>query len=212
MMNIKFAFGILSLGVLLSGCHDAGNKAMDVEFTKIEASEEKESSFFETSHDFNLSEFQLNQMIKILKEAKATGETNVGFLLKSNKYISEETQEIVKKNIRNVMYKQGFIDSRIIDLGTVIYDSARTGIRVDILKYNVKPINTAPWDTEIGDADVYKNLPRYGSSIAYNLNEMVANKADLVRARKYKGQSTNDSISALSTTASSSSSSSSSSK
>ena len=87
----------------------------------------------------------------------------------------------IKSTILNLMYKEGFIKSRIIDSGVCVYKDANPGIRVDALKYDLKDPNCDEWEDDIGDMDETKPLPKFGYSASYNLNRMIANKADISR-------------------------------
>lgn len=200
-MRLKYILEAISTSLLLliTGCNTdpRKGKAKDVDPITSEATENKELHFFATNKDFVLSNKELAEAERILKTAISMGETNVSFMFVSNTVVPEEVKEAARKKIRALMYKVGFLDSRIVDAGTVVYNDARVGIRIDVLKYNVKNVNTKLWDTSLGDANIYKNIPRFGSSNAYNLNEMIENKADLVHARKYKGQRVVDAIGAL---------------
>lgn len=196
----------------LTGCIEDEKLITGPEMISIEASEDKESHFFATDSEFRLSDNDVALIESILKDMQVRGESNVGFTLLSDKAIAEDIQETVKNRIRSLMYKYGFINSRIIDSGTVVYESARTGIRIDVLRYNVKNIDLNQWDDSPGDCSIKKGLPKYGTTSSYNLVEMIANKADLIAPRKYRGQRTKDAIASMDSSPSSSSSSSSSSK
>lgn len=203
----------LSALLVMTGCNVDPNRGKAKGFSPVvsEATENKELHFFATGNDFLLSSDEIAKAEKILKTAISLGETNVSFMFTSNTAVPEEVKETAREKIRDLMYKAGFLDSRIIDAGSVVYDKARVGVRIDILKYQVSKVNLDLWDEKLGDCNIYRHIPRFGSSRAYNLNEMVGNKADLARARGYKGQRVSDAIDALGTSGSSSSSSSSSS-
>lgn len=203
----------LSALLVVTGCNVDPNKGKPRDFSPVvsEAIENKELHFFATGNDFLLSSDEIAKAEKILKTAISLGETNVSFMFTSNTAVPEEVKDVARRKIRGLMYKAGFLDSRIIDAGSVVYDKARVGVRIDILKYHVNKINLDLWDEKLGEGNIYNHIPRFGSSEAYNLNEMVGNKADLARARRYKGQRVSEAISALDSTSSSGSSSSSSS-
>ncbi|MDR0753495.1 MAG: CpaD family pilus assembly lipoprotein, partial [Holosporaceae bacterium] len=89
------------------------------------------------------------------------------------------------------------------NFGTCIYKDARTGIRIDILKYDVKKPNCNQWVEYIGDTDTNKNLPKYGAAVTCNMIEMIANKADFIAPREYKGSEAKSAVAAIGTTGSS---------
>lgn len=195
----KFGY-IVGICIVLVGCgikkdpDEFGSAALEP--VTIEASEDKETTFFPTGSSFELSAAAILKLKKILRTAKSTGKNNVSFMLMSNVPISEEKKEKAAEKIRASMYECGFVDSRIVDAGAVMYDDAKVGIRIDTLHYRVKDVDVSPWDTPVGDADIYKNIPKYGAAVAYNLREMIVNKADFVNPRKYKGQKVTDAIDA----------------
>lgn len=200
---LKVALSALLL--VITGCNTDPNKGKATNFNPVEAkaTESKDLHFFATGTDFILSNDDLMKAEKVLKTAISLGETNVSFMFISNVAVPEEIKEIAREKIRALMYKVGFLDSRIIDEGSAVYNKARVGVRINVLKYHVDKVNLDLWDEEIGDANIYKHIPRFGSSGAYNLNEMIENTADLTRARKYKGQRVADAVEALSSSGSS---------
>ena len=181
---------------LITGCDNCRKNTYAPKFPNVEASEEKEAHFFSTNHDFTFSENTLTQIETLLRDTRAAGINNIGFMIISDKPVHFDKQEKVKRNITSMMNKFGFINSRIIDSGTCVYKAAKRGIRINILKYHVKEPDCSPWTESIGDMDNTKQLPRFGAVETYNLGEMVANKADLVVPRTYIGQRTKDAIEA----------------
>ncbi|MDR2067706.1 MAG: CpaD family pilus assembly lipoprotein, partial [Holosporaceae bacterium] len=124
----------------------------------------------------------------------------------SNKLIPLKLQEKAKKQILFLAGKNGFLDSRVVNSGICVYKDAKVGVRLDVLKYEAKGPDCDTWSEYIGDTDSNKHLPKLGASGSYNLVEMIANKADLVAPRKYKGTDAKSSIDALSASGSGSSS------
>jgi pilus biogenesis lipoprotein CpaD len=183
--------------VFLVGC-EKRHKAEDgyaPEIIEIEAKETKIVNFFDSSSDFNVDPTVLEAMNKLLSDARANGIGNVGLMLVSDKPIPVETQKRAKKRVYSLMNKNGFPESRIVDSGACVYKEAKTGFRIDILKYDLKRPDCGFWSEYIGDVDTSKPLPKYGAAEAYNMAEMIANEADLVSPRKYKGQEVNAAIS-----------------
>lgn len=213
MVKFKYTIALVSMGCILAGCEH--QRAIDDGYVHEEANlkveENRKIHFFDCSKDFNFSPKEIKAMEELLKETQGQGKTNVGFMIVSNKVIPQVTQEKVKKRIKELMYKYGFMDSRIVDCGVSVYGDAKNGVRIDILNYDVTEPDTSLWSEYIGDCDTNKSLPRYGTSDIYNLEKMIANEADLIAPRKYKGQDATTAITAMSSTGSSSSSSSSSS-
>jgi type IV pilus biogenesis protein CpaD/CtpE len=157
------------------------------ETTMLEVKENKISHFFGVNQDFVLPESELYRIRTLLQLARANDVENAGFLLISGNPISIQQQEKVKKQILRAMHLCGFGDSRIIDSGICIYRDAKNGVRIDALKYDLKMPNCDTWSEYIGDINTDKPLPRFGASISYNLGEMIANKADIIIPREYKG-------------------------
>lgn len=181
---------------LITGCENKTNSKHILEFASIEASEEKEAHFFSTDYNFNFSNDTFAQMEKLLRDTRAEGIDNIGFMIISDRIVPFEKQEEIKRKIIPIMNKFGFINSRIIDSGTCVYKEAKSGIRINILKYSVKEPDCSPWSESIGDVDTDKQMPKFGVAGVYNFREMIGNKADLVVPRKYLGQSAKDAIEA----------------
>jgi type IV pilus biogenesis protein CpaD/CtpE len=185
--------------LLLQGCekqYKANDKYVS-DFKSLNVSENRISKFFELNNNFELSENTLLGIKKILKDAKAEGANNVSFVIISNRPIGIQEQEKIRGIIQQYMYQAGFLNSRIIDSGLCIYATANPGVRIDILKYNVEEPTAAMWSEYIGDLDTNKEMPRLGVSEACNLKEMIANDADLIAPRKYKGANVTDAIAAI---------------
>jgi type IV pilus biogenesis protein CpaD/CtpE len=172
------------------------------EDNEIDAKEHKCVHFFRTGRDFNFSAATVAKMNKILRNTRSKGIGNIGFMLVSNQIIPLKLQEKAKKQIYFLTSKNGFMDSRVVDSGICVYKDAKVGVRLDVLKYEAKGPNCDVWSEYIGDADSNKHLPKLGASGAYNLVEMIVNKADLIAPRKYKGADAKSSIDALSSTGS----------
>jgi type IV pilus biogenesis protein CpaD/CtpE len=186
------------IGILLTGCEKQylANDGYVPDAVVIEAKEVKTVHFFDTSLNSDINPTILVAMDKLLNDVRGEGVDNVGFMLVSDKLIPPETQERVKKQIYKLLYKNGFMSSRIVDSGVSVYKDAKTGVRIDVLRYDIKEPNCDLWSEYIGDMDTNKHLPKYGAADAYNFTEMIANKADLVSPRKYKGQEVKAAIAA----------------
>jgi type IV pilus biogenesis protein CpaD/CtpE len=197
---MKKSFFVASLSSLLMlGC-EKQYKADDgyiPEFYEIDTVETKSSQLFTLDNNFNFSDVILSRMNKLLKAARAEGKENVSFVIIANRPVDMDIQEKIRNRVYALLYKTGFINSRIIDSGLCIYKSANTGVRIDILKYEVNPPDCSLWSEYIGDMDTNKNLPKFGMSDAYNLTEMIGNKADFVVPRKYKGPQAAKAIAAI---------------
>lgn len=202
-INKKFKYlPLLSALVLISAC-DKQVKIEDgyiPEFAAIESEEQCEHHLFLFDSNLSLSNATIAEIEALLKDTRATGIDNIDFMVISNTPVPVETLTRVKEQIRSLMYKHGFIRSRVIDKGICVYKDAKPGVRIGILQYKVKKPNCDVWSEYIGDTDTNKNLPKYGVSHIYNLEEMIANKADFSAPRKYRGVRTSDAISALSST------------
>lgn len=202
-LNIKFKYlPLLSALILMSACD---NQVTDddryiPEFATIDSEEQCEHHLFLCDSNFNFSNATIAEIEALLKDTRATGIDNIDFMIMSNTPVPVETQVRVKDQVRSLMYKHGFIRSRVIDKGVCVYKDAKPGIRIGILQYKVKEPNCDLWSEYIGDTDTNKNLPKYGVSHAYNLEEMIANKADFSAPREYQGTRASDAISALGST------------
>ncbi|MDR0631738.1 MAG: CpaD family pilus assembly lipoprotein [Holosporaceae bacterium] len=189
---------LIIMSLFLLGCEKQylANEGYTPEIIQVDAKEVKKAHFFGTSYNFNMDSSAIEAMDKILKDARSAGIDNIGFMLISNEVIPIEAQKRAKKQIYKLMYKHGFITSRIVDSGTCVYQEAKTGVRIDILKYEIKEPDCSSWSEYIGDMDTNKNLPKYGATATYNTMEMVANKADFIAPRKYRGQEVRAAIAA----------------
>jgi type IV pilus biogenesis protein CpaD/CtpE len=167
------------------------------EVVKIDTKETRKVYFFKSSTDFNLHEDTIANIEKILKDVRSTGISNIGFMLVSNRSIPVNIQKRVKKQVRQLICKNDFMNSRVMDFGACVYQNARVGIRIDALKYDVREIDCSVWSEYIGDTDTNKNMPKYGASIAYDLSEMIANKADFIAPRKYEGSDAKSAIAVI---------------
>jgi type IV pilus biogenesis protein CpaD/CtpE len=198
MTKTKYLMNFLGASLFLTGCEKQylPNDGYIPEIIKINAREIKKVYFFGCSSDFNMDPGPLQAVDQLLKDVHDEDASNIGFMLISNQSISAETQEKVRKQLYEVLHKHGFINSRIINGGTCVYEDAKTGVRIDILKYKTEEPDCSKWSEYIGDTDTNKNLPKYGASDTYNIIEMIANKADFVAPRKYKGPEAKSSIAA----------------
>ncbi|MBQ7674813.1 MAG: hypothetical protein IJT36_09965 [Alphaproteobacteria bacterium] len=196
---------LISALFLINGC-DKQVKVEDgytPEFAAIEAEEQGEQYLFQCGSSFDLSEATCVSIEDLLKSARAVEVENVEFMIISNAPVLLAVQKKVKSRIRSLMYKHGFIKSRIIDKGVCVYKDAQPGVRIGLLRYKVKEPNCNQWNEYIGDTDVSKNLPKYGVSAVYNLEEMIANKADFVSPRTYSGTRVDTALSGMGVTTSS---------
>ena len=193
----KYISVLVLLG--MTGCYAPKPRTENdkVEVISLEVKENKASHFFDTGDDFTLSAAQIKELESVLKRMNARGESNIGIMLISSKPATRSVQEKAKKALKSTIYKYGFIDSRIVDSGLAVYDSARTGVRVDVLKYKAKDIDTGLWKESPGDHCIQRDLPQYGGATSYNFGEMIANTADVVVPREYKGQKTEDAVAAI---------------
>ena len=200
-LNNKFKYlPLLSALILMSAC-DKQVKVEDgyiPEFAAIDSQEQCEHHLFLCDSNFNFSDATIAEIEALLKNTRATGIDNIDFMIMANAPVPVETQVRVKEQIRALMYKHGFIRSRVIDKGVCVYKDAKPGIRIGILQYKVKEPNCDLWSEYIGDTDTNKNLPKYGVSHVYNLEEMIANKADFSAPREYQGTRAGDAIGAIS--------------
>jgi type IV pilus biogenesis protein CpaD/CtpE len=171
-------------------------------FKSLNVSENRVSKFFALDNNFELSESTLLGVKKMLNDAKAEGIGNVSFVIISNRPIGIQEQEKIREIIQLCMYQAGFLNSRITDSGLCIYATAKPGVRIDILKYNVEEPDSRIWSEYIGDLDTNKEIPRFGVSEVCNFREMIANDADLLAPRKYKGAKTTDAVAAIEATGS----------
>ena len=195
MIKIKYLIRFLGVSLFLAGCEKQclPNDGYIPEVIKIDAQEIKNTYFFDCPN-FDINSNLSEAIGNLFKNSRNNGIENIGFMLISNQSIPIEIQEKVKKQLYTLMYKYGFINSRIIDSGTCVYTNARNGIRIDVFEYDVKIPDCSKWTEYIGDTDTSKNLPKYGAADAYNTIEMISNKADFVAPRKYKGQETKAAI------------------
>ncbi|MDR0580745.1 MAG: CpaD family pilus assembly lipoprotein [Holosporaceae bacterium] len=198
MTKTKYLLIFFAVSLFLAGCKKQylPNDGYIPEVIRIDAQEVKKSYFFGCSQRFNVNPNFWEAIDKFLEDVHRE-EDNIGFMLLSHQSIPVEIQEKVKNQLYALMYKHGFIGSRIINFGICIYKDAKTGIRIDVLKYDVKKPNCNQWVEYIGDTDTNKNLPKYGAAGTYNMIEMIANKADFAAPRKYKGAEAKTAITAI---------------
>lgn len=189
----------VSILLLASGCQENKTNISDEfipEISNIDITENIDPHFFELDHSLVISNSVITKIEELLKKSRANGIDNIGFLIISPKPVSIEHQDNIGKTIISSMYKFGFMDSRIVNSGVCIYKDARPGIRINILKYNLKNSDCSKWSEHIGDMNSEKSLPKMGVAGNYNFEQMIANPADLISPRKYKGAKVLDAISA----------------
>ena len=167
-------------------------------YPKLVSTENRNIKFFQCSENFEIPQGGEAKISEFLKEVKGDGRDNISFTIISNKQLSSEVQEKIRETVQKLMYKEGFIQSRIVDSGVCVYREATPGIRIDALDYTLTDPDVSEWDDPIGDCDVAKQAPRFGHAGMYNLSKMIANKADISNPRTYRGQATADAISAIS--------------
>ena len=203
---MKYFLSLTAIGLLLTGCSnermESSVRAYDE--PEINITECKFSHFFKVNNDFQMSDSDKAKMDKLLKDSKGEGIENVGFMVVSNSPVMKEQRTKLKTQVKSQMIRAGFLESRIVDSGICVYRDAEKGVRVDILKYDLRRTEDDLWTESTGDCDLEKNLPDYGKSTNSNLEEMIANNADLVSPRRYKGQRTEDAVKAVSSGGSSS--------
>jgi type IV pilus biogenesis protein CpaD/CtpE len=199
MTEIKSWICFFAIVLLLNGCKKQylPNDGYIPEVAQIDAEEIKNVNFFACPSNFQINSTLLAAIDKLFKDIEGSGVENIGFMLVSNQAIPTDVQKEVKKQLCKIMYRHGFINSRIIDYGTHIYANAKVGIRIDVLTYDVKGSDCGPWKEYMGDTDTSKNLPKYGAAHTYNTVEMVSNKADFVSPREYRGQETKSAIAVI---------------
>lgn len=199
-LNNKFKYlSLLSALILISAC-DKQVKVDDgyiPEFAEINSEELCEHHLFLCNSNFSFSNTTIAEIEALLKNSRANGIDNIDFMIVSNAPVLIETQTKVKELIKSLMYKHGFIRSRIIDKGVCVYKDAKPGIRIGNLQYKIQSPNCDTWSEYVGDTDTNKNLPKYGVSYVYNLEEMIANKADFSSPREYPGTKANLAIKAV---------------
>jgi hypothetical protein len=197
-LKIAFPGAIILGGLLMSGCDSNSYQFHGFESANVNVKENRDVHFFECSNGFYLSGEILLQIEGVLKKARGEGMENIAFTLISNRSIPFAIQEKTKKLMYEIMHKYHFLRSRIKDMGICVYEEAKTGIRIDILQYEVTPPNCSLWSEHIGDIDSSKDLPKYGTAEKYNMGEMIANKADFLSPREYAGQEVRNAIAATS--------------
>ena len=197
---MKYFVSLTAVCFLLTGCSNekVDTTAYSYAEENIDVKENKTSHLFAVDDNFQMSEEDQIKLVKLLKDSKGRGIENVSFMITSNSPVAKAERVALSNQVRSQMEKAGFLDSRIIDSGICVYKDAKKGVRVDILKYDLKKSIFKEWDNPIGDCDLEQNLPNYGKATNYNLEEMVANSADLISPRKYKGQKATDAITAVS--------------
>lgn len=196
---MKYFLSLTAIGLLLTGCSNekVESSIKAFEEPEINITEHKFSHFFKVNNDFQMLASDKVKLEKLLRDSKGEGIENIGFMIVSNSPVLKTQRAKLITQIRSQMVKAGFLESRIVDSGICVYKDAEKGVRVDVLKYDLHKTETDLWTESIGDCDSEKNLPDYGKSMNFNLEEMIANSADLISPRKYKGQRTEDAIKAV---------------
>lgn len=201
---MKYFLSLTAVCLILTGCSEREFTSLsDFDETEIDITENKTSHFFAVNSNFEMSAGDLAKLEKLLKDSKGEGIENVGFMIVSNSPVLTAQKKSISERVKSKMMRAGFLDSRIVDSGVCIYKDAKKGVRVDVLKYDLQRTDTNLWDDSIGDCDTEKPLPSYRKATNYNLEEMIANSADLIAPRKYKGQKIEQAIKAMSGTGSS---------
>lgn len=195
--SMKLIVSVSAMCCMLAGCDAFAPTHQMEDFSKLNVKETKQTTFFPTNDEFVLTKELEIEIIKKLKDAYAKGLDNIRFMLIANKSISIDVEKKAKEKISFIMKKNGLIDSRIMYDDICIYKDAKVGIKIDILKYDVEMPDCSPWNSSIGDMDVTKNLPKIGYAENYNMAAMVANSADIVSPRTYKGHEPKDAISSM---------------
>lgn len=202
---MKYFLSLTACCLILAGCSNENRPTSfsDFEEAKIDITENRVTHFFNVNNNFEISAGDLAKLEKLLKDSKGEGIENVGFMIISNSPVLTAQKKALSDQVKSKMIRSGFLESRIVDSGVCIYKDAQKGVRVDILKYDIKRTDINLWNNFIGDCDIEKQLPNYGRSMNYNMEEMISNSADLIAPRKYKGQKTESAISAMGETGSS---------
>ena len=154
--------------------------------------------------NFQMSSVDKAKLEKLLRDSKGEGIENIGFMIVSDSPVLKDQKAKISSQVKSQMIRAGFLESRIVDSGICVYKDAKKGIRVDILKYDLHRTEIDLWTDSVGDCDIEKDLPNYGKAANYNFEEMIANSADLISLRRYKGQRTQNAIKAVGDVASSS--------
>lgn len=194
---MKRVFSLAAVCLLLSGCSERSALPEDYEYPKIDITENKTSHFFATDNEFVISNADKEKLKKLLRDSKGEGIENIGFIIVSNSPVLKSQKSVLSSQIKSLMIKAGFLESRIVDSGVCIYKDAKKGVRVDVLKYDLNRTDIGLWTESTGDCDFEKALPNYGKAMNYNMEEMIANSADLIAPRKYKGQRVTDTLNAI---------------
>ncbi len=201
--------GITLMLLLTTGCETPINKSgsdIDKEDSlKITAIENREIHLIQCNKDFKVTNEQKMRFKEFLKESREAGAENIAFTIISDHQLSLSKQKEIKKFVYGLIYKEGFIKSRVIDSGVCVYKDATPSIRVDVLHYELDEPDVSQWNADVGDCNLDKDIPKFGVSNSYNFGKMIANKADLLNPRKYKGMSATDAVSAIGTSSGSSS-------
>ena len=202
--NSALKFGIAFLVLLATGCETpVNNKAKsDIyreDSMRITATENREIRLIQCKDDFEITDEQKMRFREFLKESREAGAENIAFTIISNRQLTLSKQKEIKESICDLMYKEGFIRSRVIDSGICVYKDATPSIRVDVLHYELDEPDIGEWKEDVGDCDLDKDIPKFGVSNSYNFGKMIANKADLTTPREYRGMSATDAVAAIGT-------------
>ena len=182
--------------LILSGCSQSSNSRVS-QLPEELATEVRNHHLFQLPAGAAVTRDMINNIISELKTERGNGIENVSFMIVTKNPISSEQQAKMSRQITEALMHAGFMESRIINSGACFYADATDHVRVDALNYENANLGSGEWDTSIGDCDEQKDIPQYGYSEKYNLTQMIANKADLVSPRIYKGQEIEASIKAM---------------
>ena len=182
--------------LILSGCSQSSNSRV-AQLPDELATEVRNHHLFQLSAGNTVTREMINNIISELKTERGKGIENVSFMIVTKNPISSEQQAKMSRQITEALLHAGFMESRIINSGACFYADATDHVRVDALNYESANLGSGEWNTSIGDCDEDKDIPQYGYSEKYNLTQMIANKADLVSPRIYKGQEIEASIKAM---------------
>ncbi|MDR2681509.1 MAG: CpaD family pilus assembly lipoprotein [Holosporaceae bacterium] len=202
MRNRKFFIESIWFSVLLlAGC-EKQYKADDGyvhEIPEITVQKSKNISLFSWSQEKKFPSDVFKKMLIFLHGAKEDGIENIAISIFFPSAVSDEKKEKIKKQVWASAYEAGFIASRILDAGVFSSEDQDIKVYIDLLKYDLQEPDCSLWSEYIGDMDTNKDLPKFGAADRYNLKEMIANGADLVTPRKYKGPHTKNAINAIGT-------------
>lgn len=199
-MTGKISIYTLAGLLLTAGCSEQNINEQQKPFMfnreEAKVTENQQVHFVSTSNSFELSPAVVKQIVEILNKAKSQNIENIGFMCVSNQPVANSVHNSVRSQLTSLLMKHGFMSSRIIDSGVCVYKGAQYGIRINMLKYDITEPDCSVWDESIGDIDHDKDMPKFGVAHVYNFEQMIANSADIIAPRTYKGQKAQDAIKA----------------